>query len=457
MSIILKSKMKNIAIVFSMLISLALKAQVIPTYETFSLKNGLKVYLLQYGNIPAINVKLVLNSGKVNETPGQQNYSDIVSNAMLMGNAKYDAESQSNKAFALGTVLSASSSNDNTTVEMNILTKDLDAGMDLMSAAVLTPTFPKDKIDLLISRNIDFNSPTKMDIAELSSVFSNYSIFGLSNPLGRYFYKTQIQKITPVIIKEYYDFNFTPKNANLIICGSFDLAAIKPIIEKYYGSWKSEFGAANGVSLESPSIKKREIGFVNRTGATQCALQWNKVAPAVTDKDQLAFSLANSILNEVLFKEIREKGGKTYGISSSQRSSKYSNLFSIACSVRSNELFNTIELFDKTLTNFNTTLIDEAKFKEMVYKRIIAIKKMESPEEVSNFYNPLVYNFDKRKNMINDLNTLTVDDINKVIKKYFTPNLYKLVISGDESKVADQLTKINSLQKFTSSDIEKDN
>lgn len=449
--------MKKVSIVFLMFVSFVFKAQVIPTYETFNLKNGLKVYLLQYGNIPAINVKLVLNTGKVNETPGQQNYSDIVSNAILMGNAKYDAETQTNKAFALGTTLSASSSNDNTIVEVNILSKDLDVGMDLMSAAILTPTFPKEKIDLLISRNIDFNSPTKMDIAELSSVFSNYFIFGLSNPLGRYFYKTQIQKITPAIIKEYYDFNFTPKNANLIICGSFDVSTIKPIIEKYYGSWKSEFGGVNGVSLESPSIKKREIGFVNRTGATQCALQWNKIAPAVTDKDQLAFSLANSIFNEVLFKEIREKGGKTYSIGSSQRSSKYANLFTIACSVRSNELVNTIELFDKTLANFNTTLIDESQFKEMVYKRIIGIKRMESPDEISSFYNPLVYNFDKRKNIITDLNALTLGDINKVIKKYFTPNVYKLVISGDESKISDQLTKINSLQKFSASDIEKDN
>ena len=131
-----------------------------------------------------------------------------------------------------------------------------------------------------------------------------------------------------------------PKNANLIICGSFDIASIKPIIEKYYGSWKSEFGGANGVSLESVSIKKKEIGFINRTGATQCALQWNKVSPAVTDKDQLAFAMANDIFNDVLFKEIREKGGKTYGIASSQRASKYSNLFTIACSVRSSELFN---------------------------------------------------------------------------------------------------------------------
>lgn len=449
--------MRKFGIVFLLLVALVSKAQVIPTYETFSLKNGLKVYLLQYGNIPAINVKLVLNTGQVNEAPGQQNYSDIVANAILMGNAKYNLESQTNKSFALGTGLSASSSNDNTTISMNILSKDLDAGMDLMSAAVLTPIFPKEKMDLMISQNIDFNSPTKMDIAQLSSVFSDYFMFGLSNPLGRYFYKTQLQKITPTIIKEYYDFNFTPKNANLIITGSFDLATIKPIIEKYYGSWKSEFGGANGVSLESPSIKKREIGFINRVGATQCALQWNKISPAVTDKDQLAFTIANSIFNEVLFKEIREKGGETYSIGSVQEASKYANILTITCSVRSNELFNTIELFDKTLTNFNTNPIDANTFKEAVYKRVVGIKRMESPDEVSNFYNPLVYNFDKRKNLINDLNALTLEDIQKVIKKYFTPNIYKLVIAGDETKVTEQLVKINGLQKFSASDIEKDN
>ncbi|MDF2453626.1 MAG: peptidase, partial [Bacteroidota bacterium] len=222
----MKKKFSFIVLIFA---TLTIQAQIIPAYETFSLKNGLKVYLLQYGKIPAINVKLVLNTGKVNEAPGQQNFSDLVSNSILMGNVKYDIETQNNKAFVLGTALTASSTNDNTMVEMNILSKDLDAGMDLMSAAVLSPVFPKDKIDQLISRNVDFNSPTKMDIGELSSVFSNYFMYGTSNPMGRYFYKAQLQKITPALIKEFYDFNFTPKNANLIICGSFDIAAIKPV------------------------------------------------------------------------------------------------------------------------------------------------------------------------------------------------------------------------------------
>ncbi len=82
---------------------------------------------------------------------------------------------------------------------------------------------------------------------------------------------------------------------------------------------------------------------------------------------------------------------------------------------------------------------------------------MESPEEISSFYNPLIYNFEKRKNILNDLAALHVEDINKVIKKYFTPDTYKLVVSGDESKVTSQLTKINSLKMFTPADIEKDN
>lgn len=449
--------MKTIVLCFFVLLVSIVKAQIVPTYESFTLKNGLKVYLLQYGNIPAINVKLVLNTGKVNEAPGQQNYSELVSSAILQGNTKYDIEAQSNKAFALGTFLGTENTNDNTAVYINILNKDLDAGLDIISAAVLSPTFPKEKIDLMVSQVIDFNSPAKMDIAQLADVFSNYFIYGIENPLGRYFYKTQLQKITPAIIKEYYDFNFTPKNANLIITGNFDVTTIKPIVEKYFGSWKSAYSSGSSVSLEMPSVKKKEIAFVNRTGATQAALQWNKTAPSVKDKDALAFSVANDIFNNYLFQEIREKGGKTYSIASIHKPSKYSNIFSVSCSVRSSELYNTIVLFDKTLAQFNSASVSEEKFKSSVNKIIVALKSMENPDEVSGFYNPLIYNFEKRKARMAEVQSLKIEEVNAVIKKYFTPNVYKLVVAADEQKVSDQLQKLKDYKKLSAIDIEKDN
>jgi len=40
-------------------------------------------------------------------------------------------------------------------------------------------------------------------------------------------------------------------------------------------------------------------------------------------------------------------------------------------------------------------------------------KTLESPDEISAFYNPLIYNFDKRKIMMNDLNLLTLEDFQK--------------------------------------------
>lgn len=447
---------KTYLIIFILVVSI-IKAQVIPTYETFMLKNGLKVYLLQYGKIPAINVKLVLNTGKVNEAPGQQNYSELVSSAILQGNTKYDIEAQSNKAFALGTFLGTENTNDNTSVYINILSKDLDAGLDIISAAVISPIFPKEKIDLMVSQVIDFNSPAKMDIAQLADMFSNYFIYGIENPLGRYFYKTQLQKVTPAIIKEYYDFNFAPKNANLIITGNFDVAAIKPIVEKYFGAWKSAYNSASSVSLESPSIKKREIAFVNRTGATQAALQWNKTAPSVKDKDALAFSLANDIFNRYLFQEIREKGGKTYSINSVHKPSKYSNIFSVSCSVRSSELYNTVALFDKTLSQFHSTPVAPEKFNSSVNKMLVALKSMENPDEVAAFYNPLIYHVEKRKNRMAELQGITIEEVNAVIKKYFTPDSYKLVIAADEQKVNEQLQKLKDYKKLSSIDIERDN
>lgn len=428
-----------------------------PTYESYSLKNGLKVYLIKYGKLPALNVKLVLNTGRKNEAPGQQGYSELVASALLLGNARYDLEAQNNKQFRLGADLSASSQKDRTALTMNLLTKDLDEGFDLLSAVALSPTFPKDKIELMRSQFIDYNTPSKMDIGELADVFSDYFVYGIASPFGRYYYKAQLSKITPEILKEYYQFNFTPRNCNLVICGNYDVATIKPVIEKYFGAWKPAFGDVNSVSLDAPAIKKKEVGFISRRGATQCALQWVKTAPSVKDKDYAAFVVANKIFNVALFKEIREKGGKTYGISSVYEPSQFSNVMNISCLVRSNELYNTMELFDKTLQNYYAAPVTDAQIKKAILEEKVRIERMETPAEVSAFYNPLVFDFEKRQHYLADLNALTAEDINKAIKKYYTPGAYKLVFSGDESVLTDQLAKIPGLVKFNPTDIEKDN
>lgn len=450
--------MKNILFILSfVLFSMSVIGQEIPTLETYTLKNGLKVYLMQYGKIDAINVKLMVNTGEKNEVPGQQGYAEITAEMLLRGNTKYTQQQQSDMAFKLGGDLSAASGKDYTTINANCLSKNFDVMMDLFSAAIISPKFDKEKLDMMISGLIDYNMPSKMDISDLADVFSDYFIYGTSNPLGRNYYKAQLQLVTPEKIKEFHAFNFTPKNSSVIVCGKFDAATVKAVVEKYFSGWQSTYGEVNGVALDFPQIKKKEMAFINRSRATQCALHWTKTAPSVKDKDLIAFSVANRIFNVVLFSEIREKGGKTYSIGSSHETSRFSNLFQVGCSVRSEEMLNTINLFDKTLQNFNQANITQEEFERAVRAIKIDIMSSEMPTNISSFYNPVVYDFNKRKNYLADLDAVKLEDVQKAIKKYYTADAYKLVIAGDESVVTTQLNAINGLIKFKSSDIEKDN
>jgi len=447
---------KILSITFGILF-FAANAQEVPQLETYSLKNGLKIYLLQYGKIPAVNVRFIINTGKKNETPGQQGYSEITANMLLKGNTKYTEEAQNDLAFKLGGELNSNSTFDYTTINANFLSKDFDAGIDLFSSAILHPLFDKEKLDQNISYLVDYNNPAKMDIADLADVFSDLNIYGTTSPLGRHYYKTQLQLITPDKLKEFHQFNFTPKNSSVVVCGNFNAAEVKAVLEKYFGAWQSAYSEVNGVALDAPSIKKKEIAFINRAGATQCALQWNKVAPSLKDKDYLAFRVANAIFSRVLFTEIREKGGKTYGIPSNYRPTQFSNLFAIQCSVRSDEMANTLALFDKTLQNFNMATVTQEDFDKAVISLRTSIISAEMPESVLNFYNPVVYDFQKRKNFLNDLAALKIEDVQKIIKKYFTPDSYRLVIAGDESVVNAQLATLKGAVIYKPADIEKDN
>lgn len=447
--------MKTKLILVLMSLATSIFAQELPKLETFTLKNGLKVYVMKYGKMEAMNVRLLVNSGRKNETPGQQGYGELTAGLLLEGNDRYTKEEQNDRAFRLGANLNVDVNNDYTFIGGDFLAKNADEAIDLMSAAILQPKFDKDIIERFKNYIVDNNQVNKMDIANLADIFSDYFIFGIDHPLGRHYYKTQVLDITPEKIRTYYSFNYTPKNVRLVITGNIEVATIKAIVEKYFGNWQSALGEVNGVVLDKPQIKKKEMAFINRANATQCALQWNKIGPSLNDKDALAFDIANRLLNEVLFTEIREKGGKTYGIRASLANSKYADILAITCSVRSNELFNTIQLVDKTLLDFYNTPILADKCNESINELKIRLMSTENPSEISARYDPIKYDFEKRKNLMAELLALKVEDVQKAVKKYLTPDSYKLVIAGDEALVKEQLARLKNLVTFKPTDIER--
>jgi zinc protease len=451
--------MKKIFLILAISSGLCASAQnIFPPIEKYKLKNGLEVIIVDYGTLPVTSVNFYVNTGKKNELPGLQYISELTASSLLLGNEKWTRIEQDDELASMGTHVNPSVNDTYTELNAHFLNKDIEKGMEMMSYILLKPKFPKEDIATMIQRQIDYNNPKKMDISDLTAVFSANFVFGTANPLGRYFYATQLQKINRDSISEFYKFNYTPKNTKLVISGKPDREKVKKLIEQYFGAWQAAYGEVNGVSYDVLPMKKKEYGFINKAKAPQTALQWNKKAPEARSKDLIPFQLANSVFNDLLFNEIRAKDGYTYGISSSFSTANNNGIFSINTLVRSEVMYATIQELDRVLKEFYEKGLSEEQLKIAKTRMKGNLLSIQTPEQMVGLINPVLYpDYEKRKSLLEEIDKLDLAAVNKVLKKYFTPDSYKLVISGDETLLSDQLAKIAGLVRFDPKTIEVNN
>jgi zinc protease len=426
--------------------------------ERYKLKNGLEIEMIQVGSIPAVSLACYVNVGKKAETPGQQYLSQITVSGLLRGNEKYSRLEQDNLLNRMGATMDASSNDNFSKIKIRFLSKDAAQMLDVFSSALLKPLFPADEFKQQIEETLDYNNPYKMDITDIAWMYSNYVVFGTAHPLGRHFYASQLNKLTVVQLKEFYQFNYTPGNTKLVLAGNFDRAKMKELLEARFGSWVATFGENNKAAYETEAIKKKEYFFVNKKKATQTCLHWNKKAPEASSKDVIPFLLANNAFNVLLFDEIRAKEGKTYGIQSGWSEADNNGIFAVYTQVRNEVAYETTISFDRVLKQF----YDAGVTQEQLNKAKEGLKSqrlsLENPFSVIDFFNPILFkDLAKRNEYIASIDAITLEQVNKTLKKYYTPDCYKLVMVGDEAVLTPQLQKIPGLVILPVTSIEKDN
>lgn len=428
-----------------------------PEIEKFKLKNGMEIMFADFGQLPVTSVNMFFNVGTKNETPGQQGMCMLTTDVLLMGNEKYSRVEQDQRLFRIAGDISISSNSNFTIVSADFLNKDADMGMDLLSSAIMKPLFRQQDVDEQKEFYLATNKTDKMDISQLAGLYGDYVTFGLQHPLGRHFYETQFNKITTAQIREFYSFNFTPGNCKVVVTGKCDRVKMKELLEKCFGGWSAPYGEMNSSAYDIPAIKDKEYFFVAKTNAEQAAITWTKRAPEAGSKDVLAFRVANNIFTEYLMNEIREKRGYTYGIYSAFSEGDNTGVFRASTQVRNEVMYSTLEAFDVVLNDFYTKGPQQKDLDKIKARMRAGLMSIEDPGSFAMLINPLVYkDYSKRKLVLAEFDKLDLAAINKVIKKYFTPGSYKVVIAGDANVLNPQLEKMTGLKRLELGVIERD-
>lgn len=267
--------------------------------QTFTLKNGMKVLVLEDNSIPNANSYLFWKVGSRNEVPGITGISHFFEHMMFNGAKKYGP-----KMFDRTMEAAGGANNAYTTEDMTVYTNWFPA-----SAMETIFDLEADRIG-----HLDINA--KMVESERGVVASERTT-GLENSNFRVVheqlkgiafqahpyrwsvigYESDIHAWTLDDLKQYHKTYYAPNNGVLVVTGAVQLADVKRLAEKYIGPIAAQPEPAV-VRTKEPVQQGERRTYVQKASANAPTILMGFHTPASTDKDYYALDMLASILAE---------------------------------------------------------------------------------------------------------------------------------------------------------------
>lgn len=285
---------------------------------------------------------------------------------------------------------------------------------------------------------------SKTDPASIISNIQTATVYPKNHPYGDIMTDATVNAVTVDDCREYYDKYIIPNSAILVITGDMTLDQAKAICGQYLANWEE----GEIITFDDPDVNRPEgieVVFSPKDGAVQSTIRM--MAPIELKpgaEDVLALSVANGIYGggdfaAKLMKNLRETKGYTYGAYSSVGSDPISASFYALADVNGNATDSSFVEMRKELQSMmdgDYTEADVEKFKTL-YAGSFS-RSLESSDNIAQYaYMIERYGFpeDYYATYLQRLDAVTMEDVQRVIAKYFDPdNMYWFCV-GDPSVI----------------------
>jgi zinc protease len=206
--------------------------------ERVQLSNGLVVLLSESHSIPSISINAVVRAGSRFETDQHAGLASLVGAVLDAGTVTRTSQKIAETIEAAGGQLGTFGDYQSSGVLVRLLSKDAMLGLDVASDLLMNATFPEDKVRQDIDRRVAQIS-ARLDVprTKASDVFNEIVFKGSPQhrpPIG---YEETITTLTRKDVEGFYRRYYTPENTLLALAGDIDRIGVKSMIEDTFGKW----------------------------------------------------------------------------------------------------------------------------------------------------------------------------------------------------------------------------
>ncbi|WP_031426787.1 M16 family metallopeptidase [Flavimarina sp. Hel_I_48] len=414
--------------------------------ETFSLDNGLKVIVVENHKLPRVTFNLSLDNPPVVE--GEiAGVSSILSGMLGKGSSTIAKDAYNEEVDYLGASMNFSANG----VSASGLSKYSERILELMSEAAIHPNFTQEEFDTERTKEKENLKSAEKSVPQVAAVVSQSLAYGKNTAKGEFETQESLDRVKLDDVKSFYNTNFLPNNAYLVVVGDVKSNKIKKQIKSNFKDWKKGNAPANDPA-SAKNLDNTTINFVDMPNAVQSeVIVENTIDLKMSDPDYFPAIIANQILGgggeARLFQNLREDKGYTYGAYSSLGNSKFgSSLFSASASVRNVVTDSSVVAFLKEIQDFRKNKIKDIDLENAKARYVGSfVRSLEQPATIAQFaINIETENLpdDFYKTYLSKINAVTKEQVQTVAQKYFMLDNARIVVVGKGSEVLENLEKV---------------
>jgi zinc protease len=427
------------------------KAIELGDYKSYTLDNGLKIIVVKNDKLPRVSFSLVVDRDPFLEGD-KAGFVSLAGSLMRNGTINRTKEQLDKEVDFIGATLFTGATN----AYASGLSKYSEEIISLMADVALNPSFPQEEFDKLKKQSLTGIESAKDDPNSLSSRLSNSSLYSLDHPYGELETEASINNITIEDCKSFYNENWSPNQAYIVVVGDIKAKKAKKLIKKYFGEWASKEVSTREYEMPAKPSKS-VVNIINRNSSVQTVIRLaNTIDLQPGSEDIVAVQLMNQILGGGsmgrLFQNIREDKAYTYGAYSQYDSDELVGSFSANASVRNEVTDSSVVEFIKEFKRLQTEKVSEQELQDAKNNIIGSFgRNLERPQTIASFaLNIARYNLpeDYYKTYLQRLGAVSADDIMAASKKYINSDALIITAVGKAADIASKLEQFGEVKYY---------
>ncbi len=360
-----------------------------PPIREFTLRNGIRVILVERHTLPIVSTRVMFDAGALREPAEKSGLAFLTGSLLREGTDSLTSAQISERMERMGAQFATAGTFSMSYIDLTALPEVFPEALALAATTVLAPSLPEAEFSRVRAQAVANYRQSMARVEGIANEAFYRAVFRPGTPFARSSFGTAatLEAISRDDVVQWHRTMYAPGHTTVLMVGAISEADARRTMDRVFGRWT---GAARPAPVPpSPAAERTatRIILLDRPGSVQSAMMIGQAAPSASNPDYIHLVALNHALgggfSSRLNMNLRERSGFTYGAFTNYDIRRGGAAFVLSSSVR---------------TDATDSALVEALGE---YRRIV--REPVPKEELSGFVNNLVSSFPSSTQTVQEL------------------------------------------------------